>query len=67
MSHNCEVSRTVPDEAPRDPNIDHIAARLNDGLKTCRSMVSNYKALLEAEQKLAESPVEADEANPADR
>lgn len=68
MSQNCEVSKpTVPDETSPDPNVDKIAARLNDGLKTCRSMVSNYKALLEAEQKAAESPTEADQASLADR
>lgn len=41
----------MTDETPPDQNVDKLAARLNDGLKTCRSMVSNYKALLEADQK----------------
>ena len=58
----------MPDEdtAP-DPNIDKLAARLNDGLKACRSMVSNYKALLEADQKELELTLDADEAGGAER
>lgn len=51
----------MPDETPPAPNIDKIAARLNDGLKTCRSMVSNYKALLEADQKDSGSATDVDE------
>ena len=48
-----------------DPNIDKLAARLNDGVKACRSMVSNYKALLEADQKELEPAADADEPTSA--
>ena len=60
-------SSVVPDETPADRNIEELAASLNDSLKTCRSMVSNYKALLETEQKDPQMSVEDDEAKPTDR
>jgi hypothetical protein len=54
----------VPDEQiPPDAPIDEVNARLSDGLKTCRSMVANYKALLLAEQDDVEAP---SDINPAD-
>jgi len=37
-----------------DCDIVEVNAQLNDGLKTCRSVVSNYKALLTAELQNAE-------------
>ena len=43
-----------------------LAAGLNDSLKTCRSMVSNYKALLEADRKNPDAEIEVDEANPTE-
>jgi hypothetical protein len=54
----------VPKETPPNPNTDRIAARLNDGLKACRSIVSNYKALLEGDQKDAEASPDFDESVP---
>ncbi|HYX46118.1 MAG TPA: hypothetical protein VE820_04790 [Sphingomicrobium sp.] len=49
------------DEAP--PNIDKLAARMSDGLKTCHTIVSNYKALLETEQNDLEPPADTEESN----
>lgn len=31
---------------PNDSNFDEANSRLNDGLRSCRSVVSNYRALL---------------------
>jgi hypothetical protein len=31
---------------PNDENFDSANAQLSDGLKSCRSVVSNYRALL---------------------
>jgi hypothetical protein len=31
---------------PNDENFDSASAQLSDGLKSCRSVVSNYRALL---------------------
>ena len=47
-----------------DCDIVEVNAQLNDGLKTCRSVVSNYKALLTTDLKNAEvSPgAKSDEA-----
>jgi hypothetical protein len=33
-----------------DEDLDELSAKLNDGLKTCRSMVENYRAMLSGEQ-----------------
>jgi hypothetical protein len=53
----------VPIEPPPGtPNIDEINERLNDGLKSCRSVVANYKALLSPDQETAE-PSEDEAAN----
>ena len=41
----------MPDEqTPPDETLDEVNARLSNGLKTCRSVVANYKALLLADQ-----------------
>jgi hypothetical protein len=50
------------DEPP--PNIEKLATRLNDGLKTCHAMVSNYKALIGADQGELEPPADSDEPSP---
>jgi hypothetical protein len=34
------------DHLPRDADLDQLSSSLNEGLKTCRSMVANYRALL---------------------
>ena len=34
------------EEQQLDRNVDELSSRLNDGLKCCRSVVSNYRALL---------------------
>jgi hypothetical protein len=54
----------VPEKTPPNPSTDKIAARLHDGLKTCRSIVANYKALLEADQKEAEPSPDPEESVP---
>jgi len=35
-----------PENAPGDENFDAANARLSDGLKSCRAVLSNYRALL---------------------
>jgi hypothetical protein len=54
------------DANPRDADIDEVNARLSDGLKTCRSMVVNYKALLKSDQDAGETPddLETNETDP---
>jgi hypothetical protein len=59
----------VSDDAnPRDADIDELNARLCDGLKACRSMVANYKALLKSDEDVGELPGDAenDEPDPPD-
>ncbi|HEX5237812.1 MAG TPA: hypothetical protein VFW39_05040 [Sphingomicrobium sp.] len=46
------------EDAPQDAEIDEVSARLNDALKSCRSVIANYKALLAAEQKSPEADEE---------
>lgn len=44
----------------KDGEFEAANSRLNQGLKTCRSVVSNYKALLSPEQNLFVRPGEKD-------
>ena len=55
----CQMKQTPPDET-----LDEVNARLSDGLKTCRSVVANYKALLLADQDDDEPSSPADTAAP---
>jgi hypothetical protein len=34
------------DQLPPEADFDQINSSLNDGLKTCRAMVANYRSLL---------------------
>jgi hypothetical protein len=49
-------------ERPREADDEEASARLSNGLKTCRSVVANYKALLTADQPGNEKPDEPDPA-----
>ena len=40
------------EQRPSDAELDELSAKLNDGLKTCRSMVENYRAMLIGEQNV---------------
>ena len=51
---------------PPDANVDKLNASLNDGLKACRSVVANYRALLRHCEDGGESPAEADQSEGAD-
>lgn len=42
------------EQTPPDADLDEMNARLSDSLKTCRSVVANYKALLKDDQVGAE-------------
>lgn len=53
------------DANPRDADIDELNARLSDGLKACRSMVANYKALLKSDEDVGEAPGDAENDKPA--
>jgi hypothetical protein len=56
----------VSDDAnPRDADIDELNARLSDGLKACRSMVANYKALLKSDEDVGETQGDAENDEPA--
>jgi hypothetical protein len=37
------------EEPPRSADLDEVRSRLNEGLKTCRAMISDYRALLTSE------------------
>ena len=37
------------DELARNADVEHVSLRLAQGLKACRSMVANYRAMLDAE------------------
>jgi hypothetical protein len=57
------------EELTRDSDVEHVSLRLAQGLKACRSMVANYRSLLdgEANDNFPEAPEpavppEADEA-----
>jgi hypothetical protein len=41
------------EQRPSDAELDELSARLNDGLKTCRSMVENYRAMLGGDQSVS--------------
>lgn len=47
-------------QRPSDAELDELSAKLNDGLKTCRSMVENYRAMLGGAQSVpANDPEES--------
>jgi hypothetical protein len=50
--------------SPPDADIDKLHARLSDGLKACRSMVANYKALLKADPEAEAAPDDPDSVEP---
>ena len=49
-------------EPPREADDEDASARLSEGLKTCRSVLANYKALLTADQPANQEPDERDPA-----
>jgi hypothetical protein len=64
-----ELTRDSEEELTRDSEVEHVSLRLAQGLKACRSMVANYRAMLdgEANDNVPEAPEpavprEADEA-----
>lgn len=50
---------------PRDAEIEDVSARLNDALKSCHSVVANYKALLATAPNGLE-PVESVDSSQSD-
>jgi hypothetical protein len=40
------------EQRPGDAELDELSAKLNEGLKTCRSMVENYRAMLVGDQSV---------------
>lgn len=36
---------------PHDAYVEEVSARLNEGLKTCRTMIDNYRAMLRGERR----------------
>ena len=57
------------DEPPREADVDAINNDLSDGLKSCRKVVSNYRAILGAEtnENAAEGEAASDREAPTDR
>jgi hypothetical protein len=49
-------------DRPPDADVNELTAKLNEGLKTCRSMVQNYRAMLRNGQSAdpVESPDRSD-------
>jgi hypothetical protein len=37
------------DELPRDADVEQVNSQLSEGLKTCRSVVANYRMMLTGE------------------
>jgi hypothetical protein len=48
------------EELTRDADVEHVSLKLAQGLKACRSMVANYRAMLDAEanDNIREAPAE---------
>lgn len=40
------------EQRPSDAELDELSAKLNEGLKTCRSVIENYRAMLDVKQSL---------------
>jgi hypothetical protein len=51
------------EQRPSDAELDELSAKLNDGLKTCRSMVENYRAMLRPDQSPPVIDPESDDAS----
>jgi hypothetical protein len=52
-----------PENAPGDEGSDAASAQLNDGLRSCRTVVRNYRALIagdEGEGNVARDMIEPD-------
>ena len=45
-------------DGPRDADVDDANARLTDSLKSCRTIVSNYRALIAGDDDGALPPVQ---------
>ena len=37
-------------DAPREAEFDEASAQLNDGLRTCRAVINDYRAMLTGER-----------------
>lgn len=37
------------DKSPSDNELEELSSNLNEGLKTCRSMVANYREMISGE------------------
>jgi hypothetical protein len=49
-----DLKKAMPNEQrPSDAELDELSARLNDGLKTCRAMIENYRAMLGGDQSVS--------------
>ena len=45
-----ERLKLPPIDDPRDTEIEEVSSRLADGLKACRSIVSDYRAIITGDQ-----------------
>lgn len=47
------ILKTMPiEQRPGDAELDELSATLNEGLKTCRSVIENYRAMLDVKESL---------------
>ena len=53
-----------PEDNPLDADFDEASAQLSEGLKTCRSVVQNYRLML-GQQPLGQADPEGDLESPA--
>ena len=42
-------------QLPQNSDLDELNSTLNDGLRTCRSMIANYRSLLAPDQLMVET------------
>jgi hypothetical protein len=49
----------VSDEPARNADLDELNSSLNEGLKSCHAVISNYRALLAADQRAVASNTDA--------
>ena len=56
----------MSEDSPRGAEISELSSQLNEGLRSCRAMVANYRAMMGAESN-DNSPDDDDAIGDADR
>jgi hypothetical protein len=55
------------EQASRQTNVDELSNQLSEGLKTCRTMVANYRAMLGAGDNDNAAPMASDDPRQRNR